>query len=354
MSQLKKALKVPGKMCKGIYAQQRINNGFLTPKYLWFEVTDLCNSRCEYCNIYKKPPTKNPLTPKETKRILSSPLFQNVQYIIHSGGEPTVRSDLLEILLAQHEALPTATIQLSTNGLLPERAIAAVSELQRRNIPVEVGISLDGVGEAHDSIRGVKGNFQKVDYLVKELLKMKAAVSLGSTLTNKNLENNLKAKEYSQSLNVPFMWHWFNQSGFYGNEQSDRAQNYKKTEEMIHAVKTTTPPGLYRDMWINELNGVKPKFKCFALNTFAVLKCNGDIAPCLSMWNNTIGTVRDEDPAKVWSSKQAKQVRKSIKNCEGCLNSWGACWSLSTSYYPNLFHKIKENIQPRKNKRRID
>lgn len=337
-------------LCKGIYDTTKLNYGVLNPKYLWFEVTDRCNSRCEYCSIHKKTPTPNPLSADETKKILSSPLFRNVRYIINSGGEPTVRADLLEILLAEHTALPKATIQLSTNALLPDRALSVVSELLRRKINVEVGISLDGIGDAHDEIRGVKGNFQKVDFLVKQLRQMKAAVSLGSTLTNKNLTNNLQAREYSKALNVPFMYHWFNQSGFYANEHSQRAQSYQTTTEMIQAVKTTTPPGLYRDMWIRELNGVQPKFRCFALNAFAVVKCNGDIAPCLSKWDSIIGNVRNEDPTKVWRSQKAKDIRRSIKHCDGCLNSWGACWSLATSYYLNLFHKVNELLRPKKDR----
>jgi MoaA/NifB/PqqE/SkfB family radical SAM enzyme len=332
--------------CTGVYSTAKINSGgILRPKYMWLEVTDRCNSRCEYCNIYEKTPTSNPLSPDEIRRILSSSLFRDVCYIINSGGEPTVRSDVLEVFLAEHEALSQATLQFSTNALLPERVLSTVSELKSRNIKVEVGISLDGVGDAHDAIRGVKGNFQKVDYLTKKLIQMQIPVSLGATLTVKNLKNNIKAKEYAKTINTLFMFHWFNTSGFYGNEQSASIKDNSKTDEMIKAVKTTMPPGPYRDMWIKEFKGIQPKFRCFAVNTFAVLKCNGDIAPCLSLWNKTIGNARNDDPEAIWRSKKAQEIRKEIRHCNGCLNSWGVGWSLSSSYYQNFFHKIKINIR---------
>ncbi len=331
-------------LCSGIYSAVKVNIAALKPRYLWLEVTDRCNSRCEYCSIHQKPFTKDPLSPDETRRILSDSLFRNVGYVINSGGEPTVRSDLLEVLLAEHEALPRATLQLSTNGLLPERTIAMVAELQRRCIDVEVGVSLDGVGSRHDAIRGVKGNFEKVDHLVKKLVQMNARVSLGATLINKNLADNLQAREYARALNVPFMYHWFNTSGFYGNEQSDRASSYRKANGMLHAVETAMPQGPYKDMWLNELNGIQPRFRCFALNSFAVLKCSGDVAPCLSLWNSTIGNMRTDSPAAVWHSQKAKETRTTIRNCRGCLNSWGVCWSLATSYYPNLIHKVKTRL----------
>ncbi len=332
-------------LCTGVQCTMKLNYSVLKPRWLWIGATDMCNSRCEYCNIHLKKPTVNPLSPDEFRQILQDPLFKDVTYLLNSGGEPTVRRDLLDVLLAEHEAQPNATIQLSTNGLLPDKAIQIAEEMIQRKIKFEVGISLDGIGKEHDAIRGVEGNFEKVDYLVKKLLEMKVTVSLGSTLTIKNIENNIHARDYAKKLNVPFMFHWFNTSDFYGNDNSERSATYRKTAAMIQAVESTTPAGLYRDMWVNELNGVQQKFRCFALNTFAVLKCNGDIAPCLSMWDNTIGNVRNENPTSVWESQKAQDIRKTIKQCVGCLNNWGVCWSLNSMYYPNLIHKAKRLFQ---------
>jgi len=182
-------------LSKGVYNTAKIKTGgVLKPKYLWLEVTDKCNSKCEYCNIHKKTPIANPLSPAEIKTILSSPLFNEVSYIINSGGEPTVRSDLLKIFLAEHEALPNATLQFSTNALLPDKALTIIKELCSRGIKLEVGISLDGIGEAHDKIRGVKGNFDKSDYLAKKLAEMKITFSLGATLTAKTLKTTSTQK----------------------------------------------------------------------------------------------------------------------------------------------------------------
>jgi MoaA/NifB/PqqE/SkfB family radical SAM enzyme len=95
-------------------------------------------------------------------------------------------------------------------------------------------------------------------------------------------------------------------------------------------------------MWLDELNGVKPKFRCFALNHFAILKCNGEIAPCLSLWDKTIGTIRDSSPTKLWHNEKARVLRKTIRQCSGCLNSWGVNWSISAAYFPSLFNKLKK------------
>lgn len=328
-------------LCKGVSCTIQAKRSALKPRWLWIGVTDRCNSRCEYCNIHQKKPIDKPLSPQEFEKVLSDPLFKDVTYLLNSGGEPTVRSDILEVLLAEHKALPSATIQLSTNGLLPERTLKVAEEMAAQKIKFEVGISIDGVGENHDRIRGVKGNFEKTDYLVKKLLEMKACVTLGATLTCKNLSANLEARAYAKALNIPFMFHWFNTSDFYGNNEVERQEVFKKKTEVENAIVDTLPSGLYREMWIKELHGDKPTFRCFALNTFAVLKCNGDVAPCLSLWDNIIGNLRDNSPTEIWLSQKAKDTRKSIQHCSGCLNSWGVSWSTATSYYPHLIYKTK-------------
>jgi len=95
-------------------------------------------------------------------------------------------------------------------------------------------------------------------------------------------------------------------------------------------------------MWVKEVETQQlPKFNCFGLNTFVVLKCNGDLVPCLSLWEKSIGNVRNADPMTVWKSKKAQELRKEVRSCKGCLNNWGVNWSLSSSYYQNLIFKIR-------------
>jgi len=89
------------------------------------------------------------------------------------------------------------------------------------------------------------------------------------------------------------------------------------------------------------LSGKSIKFSCFAMYTFCVLKCNGDIVPCLNLWDMKAGNVREKSPADIWHSYEAKKVRKIIKSCDGCLNSWGAPWSFSSSFYPILLFYLK-------------
>ena len=311
----------------------------LKPEWVVFMVTDRCNSRCIHCNIWRQKPTENPLSPEEIEKIFSDKLFKNVRYVLCTGGEPTVRNDLEEVFLALHKALPKATLQLSTNALLPERVIKLVETAMENDIKLDVGVSLDGIGEAHDRIRGVKGNFEKADWLLHKLVDLrkkygnKLNVTAGIVVSDLTVNSIFQVREYVKKMNIGLVEAWYNIASFYGNyNEEDKA----KLKEKIFEVVKSQPKHLLQEKWLKYLKGKPIKFPCFALHTFCVVKCNGDIVPCLNLWDEKVGNLRESSPHEIWYSKRAKQVREKIKKCKGCLNSWGANWSFQNSYYPIL------------------
>jgi len=309
----------------------------LKPKWVVFMVTDKCNSKCVHCNIWGKKPTKNPLTPKEIEKTFRDKLFKDVEYVLCTGGEPIVRKDLEDVFLGIHRALPKARLQLSTNGLLPDRVISIVNTAMRNDINLEVGVSLDGIGEDHDKIRGIKGNFNKGNQLLHELVKIrknnkdKLNIAIGIVISDLTLNSLSKVRSYAKKLNIELVEAWYNESSFYDNIEKKNIFNNK----LINAVKSQLPSPL-QERWLKALNGKSIKFSCFTMNTFCVLKCNGDIVPCLNLFDRKAGNVREQSPTDIWYSDEMKKVRKIVTNCKGCLNSWGAGWSFSSSFYPIL------------------
>ncbi|MCM8796406.1 MAG: radical SAM protein [Candidatus Omnitrophica bacterium] len=184
-----------------------INGTLLKPRWLWFEVTDRCNSRCLHCNIWSKKPKKDILAPVEIKKLLSEPLFNDIEWILNAGGEPALRDDLEEVILSQHEAVPKAKIMISTNGLLPERIVSVVKSAIINKINIYVGTSIEAIGKEHDSIRGIAGNFEKVDRLLREPVVIRDTYkngfpSFGFTLIDRTLPHLEAVKLYLEN------WEW--------------------------------------------------------------------------------------------------------------------------------------------------
>ena len=337
---IKKITQIPRNVAVGLKNSFFLSaNKPLKPKWIVFMVTDRCNSRCIHCNIWRQKPTKNPLSPEEIEKIFSDKLFKNVKYVLCTGGEPTVRDDIEEIFLRLHKALPKATLQLSTNALLPERVIKLVETAMRNDIKLEVGVSLDGIGKIHDEIRGIRGNFKKADWLLHKLVELRNKyedrldIAAGIVISDLTVDSVYEVREYAERLNIGLEEAWFNISSFYGNyNEEDKA---KLKEKIIEVVKSQ-PTSLLQEKWLESLRGDSIKFPCFAMNTFCVIKCNGDIVPCLNLWDKKVGNVREASPTEIWHSFEAKKVREAIKKCQGCLNTWGANWSFQNSYYPIL------------------
>ncbi len=313
----------------------------LRPTHIVYMVTDRCNSRCAHCNIWQKEPSKNPLTAQEVKQALSDDLFKDVKYVLCTGGEPTVRSDLLDIIAGIHSALPEACIQLSTNGLLPHRVIETATAAMNAGISLDIGVSLDGIGKAHDKIRGVKGNFEKTDHLIHELVKLRDKhkdrlhIAAGIVLSELTLDNLPEVRSYVNELGIELTEAWYNESSFYDNVGTNHFD-----DRLIEAVRSQ-PPSPLQELWLRAVENRPIKFPCFAMYTFCVLKCDGDIVPCLNHFEKSAGNVRKQSPTEIWHSLEMRNVRQTVKDCRGCLNSWGAGWSLSNSYYRHVLFYLK-------------
>ena len=342
MSELRRALKLARRLLPGYKP---------TITKLWIEVTDRCNSHCRTCNIWNQPHISNPLTPDEIYKTLSDPVFKDVDYIINSGGEPTVRSDLYAFLEAEHRALPTATLQLSTNGVLWARVITVVNMLLQNhpNLKMEVGTSLEGIGDAHDRERRIKGNFETVDQMLfrlKELQKTygrdRLTIGFGTVVTDRTLTAIPELRRFADEHEVGFLIQWYNQSSFYSNEGGGNGSTEGSNDEKERLARDQIKEADYTilsDLWCGYLNGVPPKYNCMALQSFCVIKCNGDIVPCLTFWNNKIGNVRNNTPSNILK-------RKGGITCHNqCLNSWATYWSFEADPIQYVRYFIRHPIK---------
>jgi len=151
-------------------------------------VTNKCNSRCKTCNIWriyeKKPEIRvNELSLDEYERIFESIGSGNMYWVTLSGGEPFLRRDLVDIFAALLERCFPRIVNIPTNATLPsvvERRVREMLELTHENqstVPkattLILNLSLDGIGEKHDEIRGFKGNFSRFMETYRRLIALK-------------------------------------------------------------------------------------------------------------------------------------------------------------------------------------
>lgn len=127
-------------------------------------VTNICDARCVMCNIWKNRESADSwLQPEWLASV--GPLST----ISFAGGEPFLHKKIVDIVRVVHERNPSAKVVFSSNGFRTDIIVQKVSEILSFHSNLQVTISLDGVGEAHDRIRGIPGAWQKVNATFDQL-----------------------------------------------------------------------------------------------------------------------------------------------------------------------------------------
>jgi len=130
---------------------------------LYVFITMRCNAKCDHCFCWEDLNVGIPeLTLPQLQRIAET--ITPLEMICFSGGEPTLRRDLVEVLDLFASRQKVRTLKINTNGLNPGRVeeIATRFKEAHPNVGLEFQFSIDGLEETHDRIRGVPGNFRKV------------------------------------------------------------------------------------------------------------------------------------------------------------------------------------------------
>jgi len=131
-------------------------------RYLIYFVTARCNSRCATCFYWKEMENAGrELSLDEIEQIAGN--LGPLETLLLSGGEPTLRSDLSDVVEIFYRRNGVRHVGLPTNGLLPDQTRAVVEQILKRcpAMRLEVNVSLDDLGQRHDAIRGVEGNFDR-------------------------------------------------------------------------------------------------------------------------------------------------------------------------------------------------
>jgi MoaA/NifB/PqqE/SkfB family radical SAM enzyme len=148
------------------------------PKKIIIEATLRCNLRCTFC--FRDTAKTKELNTQELKKIIDN-LGPSIKRVGLTGGEIFLRSDIFEIFDYVFKKGFSLGI-LSNATLLNEEKVEKLVKYKDINI----GISLDGLEETHNSIRGTNA-FNKTLNALK-LINKRIRVGVNTVVTDKNID----------------------------------------------------------------------------------------------------------------------------------------------------------------------
>jgi len=291
-------------------------------------VTYRCNARCVMCNIWQTPP-EEALSPAEWTNIPVS-----LKHINISGGEPFLRDDVPEIVQGVRERCPGAKLIISTNGISTTRIVQSMKKIVGIDPRIGVGISIDGIEEVHDRIRGLKGTYEKALNTLRALQEMGIRdLRVAFTAVEENVDQMKSVYDLSRDLGVEFSCVVAHDSDIYFKTSGIRLSSITCLKEQLNLValselRTFVPKRLLRSYFYSGLYGLVENgeriLPCLAGRASFFIDPTGELYPC-NVLNSSIGNIRSEPFARLWGSQRAAQVREEVANCRR------PCWMMCSA-----------------------
>lgn len=311
-----------------------------------------CNSRCLTCNIWMK--RENELTIDEWDKVLAS-LGPAPYWFTISGGEPLMYPKIVELALLAYKHCKPGIINIPTNGILrsgPDRVEKILQGCP--DSQVIINISLDGVGEKHDFIRGVAGNFEKFEERLDQYLALKKkyknlAVGIHSVVSVFNVQDldeliayadASRADQFITEIAEPRV-----ELDTVGLPITPDKEAYAEAiDKLIAYVKSREFKGIskiteaFRIEYYNLVKRILDEqdqvIACYAGWASAQIYADGTVWPCCVRADD-LGNLRehDYDFGRIWHGEKIREVRRSIKDKE-------CHCPLANASYTNLLHDV--------------
>jgi radical SAM protein with 4Fe4S-binding SPASM domain len=342
------------------------------PLHLTLFVTRRCNARCPFCfYLEKNDNTENTdeLSLDEINSISGS--LKNLLWVAFSGGEVFLRKDIVEISKSFYKNNRPSIMLYSTNGLIPDMIMENTEHILREcpNSVITVKVSIDGIGEKHDSLRGVPNSFNKVIEtcnLLGELIDKYKNFELGinTVFCSSNQDDMDEIIEFVREMNM-VKTHTISLVRGDLRDNAHKDVDIDKYLESIEKLERnlkdgTAPIYRFRGSRIKAAQDVLQRilihrtFKenrrflpCYAGLLNLVITETGDVYPCENFKDNfNLGNVRgfNYDINSILHSDVSKRIISSIKS--GCFCTHECYMMTNILFNPRMYPRLlKETLQ---------
>lgn len=346
------------------------------PFQVVWNVTRACNLKCKHCYESAGRKDHDELSTIEALRTIDKLADAGVVFLAFSGGEPTVRPDILTLI---HRAAERGIyVAVATNGISfsnPER-VRMFKDAGMKFVQV----SIDGAhAKTHDEFRGVSGAFDKTIAGIKNCVAEDLFVEVSTTVTRHNISEIHDVISLCEDLRVRWLMFYNLVPVGRGTELIDMDLTPDEREYLLEVLWNrivspqksslevlTTAPQLGRVAFDANLQNKDQKevvtpthFSnarlpvqmkgltefiggCGAGRFYVALEPNGDIYPCVFFPHieaMRVGNIASDDFQTLWTHSPLLQRLRNKDHLKGACGTCekryvcGGCRARALSYY---------------------
>ena len=273
-----------------------------------------CNQKCLHCSAAGQPMGETPeLSTEQWKTALALLRKANIPQVTFTGGEPTLRSDLVELV----QAAAWFVTRLNTNGrLLTPQLCAGLYEASLDSVQVTL---YSAEGNIHNQLVGTNG-FNDTVQGIRHAVEAGLIVSVNTPLCSLNT-HYAETLRFVHSLGVRYA----TCSGLIpsgsacGQESRATALTPEQLTDILRqAVDTAEELGMELDFtspgWLDEetLRGLGLNLipSCGACLSNMAVTPDGKVVPCQSwLSDEPLGDLLHDDWADIWNSPRCAAIR---------------------------------------------
>jgi uncharacterized protein len=295
----------------------------------WLHLTDRCNLRCDYCYL---PHVREDMT-SETGRAAIDATFRSALAngfkqvkLKYAGGEPLLRFPLI-VELHQYAQSVAEEHELALEGVVLSNGTLLTADMveKLKSLGLRLMISLDGLGQYHDSHRpyaGGRGSFADVSEAVDLALANGLVPNISVTVSSRTADGLADVMAWILDRDLPFSLNFYRENELSASHEDMRLDEQKIINGMLAAFKViedNLPRRPFLGGIIDRANlSVSHTHTCGVGQNYLVFDQNGQVAKCQMHIRKPITDVHVADPLAVIRADQIGIQNISVEEKEGC------------------------------------
>lgn len=279
-------------------------------EFIWLSLTSRCNLKCLHCyNESSSSSDRDIMTHEDWESVIKQSALIGCEQMQFIGGEPMLNPHIFQLAETARN-IGYKYIEIFSNGTLITR-----KDIEKiKHLGINIALSLySNEAEVHDQITSVRGSFSKTIRTMELLKEAKINTRIGVVLMKSN------EKTIGETLNL------IKDFGFLGGNYPDIVRpigrggnNLIPNELLVRKYGLITSPSFITDLY----NFTRNYFYNPCWYGKLSIDSSGEILPCITARNKSVGSVRENSIENIVNSEPTKKLwslnKDKIETCCLC------------------------------------